>query len=300
MTRIALIAVLVLAGCAAGERASTAAPTPDGVVSELLQADRGYASRAATSNVIDGIAELLAPDAWMPAGPTLYNGRDAILEYLRSNPSNLSAHLEWSPVRGGVSADGTHGFTFGFMTLVRPDSPSVAMKYLAYWVKGTDGWKAVAFKRARRAEGDVPTTMMPPALPPGMVAVNENAADVDRLATELGDVERAFSVLAGEIGLGPAFRQNSAPDAMNMGGPNHADFVYGPDSISAVASAGEEGPSKLTWGPDKVIVASSGDLGVSIGHIAVPGEPGAPVRQVPFFTVWRKAGPGEPWKFVAE
>lgn len=300
MIRFLLIATLVLAGCAAGERASTPPATPDAVLSELLQADRAYASRASTTNVVEGIAALLAPDAWMPAGPTLYQGRDAILKYLRGTPSNLTARLEWTPVRGGVSADGSHGFTFGFMTLVRPDSPSVAMKYLAYWVHGADGWKAVAYKRVRRGEGDVPGTIMPPALPPAMVAVNGNAADVERLANELGDVERAFSRLAGEIGLGPAFRQNSAPDAMNMGGPDHANFVYGPDSISAVVGAGEEGPSTLTWGPDKVYVASSGDLGVSIGHIAVPGPPGMPARQVPFFTVWRKAGPGEPWKFVAE
>jgi hypothetical protein len=272
--------------------------TPTDAVNELLDADRAHASAAASMNVVDAIGQVLAPDAWVPAGGAMHVGRDSVLAFLRTNPANLDSRLEWAPIRGGISADGQHGFTYGFMTMVRPDSPSVPLKYLAYWVKGADGWKAAAFKRGLRPAGDVPTAMRPPLVPATMVEVNFNEADVAQLAEGLGDAERAFSVLAGEIGLGQAFERNAAPDAMNMGsGP---DFLYGPEAIGAGVGQGAEGPSTLTWGPDHVIVASSGDLGVSIGHINIPGEAGAPVRRVPFFTIWRRDSPGAPWRFVAE
>jgi hypothetical protein len=140
--------------------------------------------------------------------------------------------------------------------------------------------------------------MREPSLPARVVAVTRDASVVARHARELGDAERDFSTLAGKIGLGPAFTQNAAPDAMNMGGPQSADFLYGPEAIGAGVSAGQTGPSTLTWGPDTVLVASSGDLGVTIGHIVAPAPDGAPPRRIPFFTVWKKVG--AVWKFVAE
>jgi hypothetical protein len=49
-----------------------------------------------------------------------------------------------------------------------------------------------------------------------------------------------------------------------------------------------------------VIVASSGDLGVTIGMIH-PNTPraGQPAN-FPFFTIWRRANPTAPWRYVAE
>jgi hypothetical protein len=51
-----------------------------------------------------------------------------------------------------------------------------------------------------------------------------------------------------------------------------------------------------------VIVASSGDLGVTIGLIretAPSTDPNAPTV-FPFFTVWQRASPTDPWRYVAE
>jgi hypothetical protein len=86
---------------------------------------------------------------------------------------------------------------------------------------------------------------------------------------------------------------------MNKGGPQSADFLFGPQAIGAGVGAGETGPSTLTWGPnDTVLVASSGDLGVTVGHILPPAEAGQSQRRIPFFTVWTKVNGF--WKFVAE
>ena len=271
---------------------------PARVVDELIAIDRDHGRRAERSNVVDALGGMFADDVVLSAMGAFHFGREAALARLRAVPENLSGRVEWAPIRGGISGDGQHGFTYGFMTLVRADSSRLALKYLAYWVKKPDAWKVAVYRRAPRAEGQVATAMREPSLPAKAVAVTRDASVVAKYAKELGDAERDFSTLAGKIGLGPAFTQNAAPDAMNMGGGQAADFLYGPQAIGAGVGAGETGPSKLTWGPDTVLVASSGDLGVTIGHINAPAEGGQPARRFPFFTIWKKVG--GVWKFVAE
>jgi hypothetical protein len=265
---------------------------------ELIAADRQHAARSKTANVVDAFGGMFAEDVVLSAYGAFHFGREAALTRLRAVPENLNARLEWSPVRGGISGDGQHGFTYGFMTLVRADSTKLPLKYLAYWVKKPDGWKVAVYRRAPRPEGEVSTAMREPSLPAKMVAPTRDQSIIARYAKEVGDAERNFSALAGKIGLGPAFTQNSAPDAMNIGGGQAVDFLYGPQAIGAGVGAGESGPSSLTWGPDTVLVASSGDLGVTIGYINSPAHGDQPARRFPFFTVWKKVG--GIWKFVAE
>lgn len=267
-------------------------------IDELLTVDREHARRAQRANVVDALGGMFADDVYLSAYGAFHHGRDSALSRLRGVPENLTARLEWAPIRAGVSGDGQHGFTYGFMTLVRADSTKLPLKYLAYWVRKPEGWKVAVYRRGPRAEGTAATAMREPSIPDKAVAITQDAAIVARHAKALGDAERDFSALAGRIGLGPAFTQNSAPDAMNMGGGQAADFLYGPEAIGAGVGAGETGPSKLTWGPDTVLVASSGDLGVTIGHINAPADGGQPARRIPFFTVWKKVGSA--WKFVAE
>lgn len=277
---------------------SAGAQSPQKLVDELLSVDRDYAKRAQSANVVDALGAMFADDVALNAMGAFHHGRDSAIKRLRAVPENVTGRLEWAPIRGGVSGDGLHGFTYGFMTLVRADSTRVPLKYLAYWVKKPDGWKVATYKRGPRAEGPFSTAMREPSLPAKMVGATKDAAVVAKHAKELGDAERNFSALAGKIGLGPAFTQNSAPDAMNMGGPGSPDFLFGPEAIGAGVGGGETGPSTLTWGPDTVLVASSGDLGVTIGHINAPAANGQPARRFPFFTVWKKVG--AVWKFVAE
>jgi hypothetical protein len=265
---------------------------------ELLEVDRAHARRALRTDVVDALGGMFADDVYLSAYGSFHHGRDSAQSRLRAVPENLTARLEWAPIRAGVSGDGQHGFTYGFMTLVRADSTKLPLKYLAYWVRKPDGWKVAVYRRGPRAEGVAATAMRDPSIPDKAVTITRDAAVVARHAESLGNAERDFSTLAGKIGLGPAFTQNAAPDAMNMGGGQAADFLYGPEAIGAGVGAGETGPSKLTWGPDTVLVASSGDLGVTIGHINAPADGGQPARRIPFFTVWKKVG--GVWKFVAE
>jgi hypothetical protein len=277
------------------------ASDPAAVARELLATDSSFAEAGKTLPVVEALAPMFAEDVEMPAPGGFIIGRDSVLKALRANPVNATANFHWAPVRVGVSADGRQGFTFGYGSLVRPDTAPTPLKYLTYWVKGSGGWHAVAYKRGRAA-GPAAAAAMPPALPPRLVAAETDDGKLDEYRQSLDTAERAFSRDAQQIGLEAAFARYGRADAVNMGGPARAEFVVGADSIGAAVSQGEpDSGSSVSWAPDRVIVASSGDLGITLGTI-VPNQPDSAgaVAKFPFFTVWRRDGVDQPWRYVAE
>ena len=103
----------------------TAEPsTPQSVVESLLQADRDFAARALKQTPQESIVAMLWDAALMPLPTgTFARGKAAIRAALADNPDNTSGYLEWFPIRGGVSADGLHGFTVGYNTQRRTHGP---------------------------------------------------------------------------------------------------------------------------------------------------------------------------------
>jgi len=252
---------------------------------------------------VDSLSAIFAEDVVMPTPPTAFaRGRIAAIAALKANPDNLNSRVEWAPIRGGISADGQHGFTFGYMTLLRPDGTRVPIKYVAYWIKQAQGWRVAVYKRVRAAEGKVSRAMMPPALPPRMIAPATHPAILAGYTRELDQAERDFSDEAQRIGIGPAFAKHGSADAVNVGPPTSPGFVVSAEEIGKSIGSGSPGPgSPVSWRPDDVIVASSGDLGVTFGMIRTNGEvrpdqPGA----VPFITIWRRLTTSDPWRYVAE
>ena len=303
--RLSVAGVLLVLGPGAAfaqDRAPTTV-SPRAAVDELLQADRGFSAASAATDPIAGMASMFADDVVMPIpGSRFLEGKTQVVEALHGHPDNLTARAEWTPVRGGVSADGQHGFTLGFLTLSQPDGARRLLKYISYWVKQPDGWRVVAYKQARRPAGDVSLDAMPPALPARLVPPSSDPAEIARFRDSLDQAERAFSAEAQRIGLGAAFVKYGSADAINVGGGSNASFVVGADNIARLVAAGQPatGGSTLSWAPDRVIVASSGDLGVTIGVIH-PNAPDADGTQgFPFFTIWRRASPSDPWRYVAE
>ena len=144
--------------------------------------------------------------------------------------------------------------------------------------------------------------MMPPSLPAAMVEPTTDPAAIERHRQSLDAVERAFSEEAQKIGIGTAFAKYGSPDAVNAGGPNEASFLVGSAMIGQSVGAGSPGGSPVSWGPDSVLVASSGDLGVTFGMIRsnAPGRDGNFPSPIPFFTVWRRASATDAWRYVAE
>ena len=299
------VAALLLSVACGGPAAAPAASdrNPQEVVDELLAADRSFSTASAQTDLVSGLSAMFADQVVMPLPSLSFaKGKAAAIEALQRNPANATSRIEWTPVRGGVSADGLHGFTFGYTVTQRPDSAPLQGKYLSYWVRQPDGWRVMVYRRARRPEGEVALTLRPASLPDRLVPESRDSATIAQYRASLDSVERAFSDEAQRIGLGAAFTKYGSADAMNMGGPDSREFVIGSDSIGR--KIGGDGPtdsSPVSWGPDQVIIASSGDLGVTIGMIRpnTTPAPGAPTG-FPFFTVWRRAGPGGQWKYIAE
>ncbi|MBL8959586.1 MAG: nuclear transport factor 2 family protein [Gemmatimonadetes bacterium] len=269
-------------------------------VEELLATDRRFSVEAAQRGIPEALGAMFAPDVAMQAPQGFLSGRDAVIEALRAAANNQRGSLSWEPIRGGISADGQHGFTFGYMTHHQPGGASTPLKYMAYWVKRAGGWQVSVYKRSATAAAPSTRPAIAPSLPTQWGVALANAATA---AHDLASAESAFSDLAAKVGLQEAFRQYGTPDAVNMGGGASPAFVVGADAIASLVSEGETPGvgSALRWGSDRVLVAASGDLGVSIGTIiAPPRAQGGPPARIPFFTIWRRAGAGEPWRYIAE
>lgn len=298
---LATLALPALLGRSAAQEA--AGEAPERVAASLLAADRAAAAAAANVPLVDALMAMFHDDVIVPGPPArLYRGRDEVRAYLAASP-DADARATWTPIRAGVSADGRHGFTFGFMTVTRADGTTTPLKYMAYWSREQGPWRVAGYKRARRPEGEAPLTTMPALLPARAVAPTGDAAIRDRHRASLVAAERAFSDRAQRIGLGPAFREFGAPTAVNMGGAASVPYVVGNDAIATlIGSSNPQPTSPVEWSTDVALVASSGDLGISFGFIR-PNEKaadGSARPGAPFFTIWQRAAPDAPWRYVAE
>ena len=283
--------------------------TPQQVADELLAADRAFSAASAKTDLISGLSSMFAADVAMPAPGTIAYGSQQAVDALKSNPANTGAKAEWTPARVGLSSDGKHGFTAGFMTITRADGTVNPAKYLAYWEKQNAGWRVLVYKRTP-AKAAPPATAVSYLLPKQIVSAKSDAAAIDKNRESLAEAERSFSRDAQTMGIGEAFKKYGSPDAINLGGPDALTFLLGNDAIgSSVGSGVAPNTSPVNWGPEKTIIAASGDFGVTIGYI-VRNQPGAdpstssgqggkiPPGQ-PFFTIWRKDAGGV-WRYVAE
>lgn len=294
---VVAMALMLVAAC--GGTATPEAVDPAVAVAELLDQDRAFAATSADTALLDVIRTMLRPDVRLAVpGRGWVVGIDEVVQAMRDNPANAGVRLSWTPVRGGVSADGRHGFTFGFMRLDRIDGTTMPLKYLSYWVRDADGWRMLAWKRRPRPAGDVPTQLMPPFVPGVGVAAVMDTAAMQEFVASLRAAEQAFSDDAQRIGIGAAFAQWGRPDAVNMGGPDDAGWLVGSEAIGAAIGGGDTTTtSPVHWSADDAVVASSGDLGITFGMIRSHDASGSPI---PFFTIWARENPGETWRYIAE
>ena len=288
-------AVAVILLSSPGVVAQSAPDRRAALADELLATDRRFADDAAKLNVIDALTAMFREDVTMVAPQGFVAGPAEARKVLLTNPANATSRAEWTPFRAGISADGTHGFTVGFFRSRLADGSVRPGKYIAYWIKDASGWKVAAYKRAPAAAGDTPAEMMPPSLPVALVALTTDASTIEAHRVSLQQAEKAFSDEAQVIGVGPAFQKWGRDDATNMGDPQKPTFTVGAQAIGA--GNGQPGSAKIEWSADRALVASSGDLGITFGHIRAKDGSRPPSA---FFTIWRRDGPSAPWRYIAE
>src|SRR4051794_16778978 len=242
MTRVLAAALLLLS-----------APSPQSAVDELLAADRAFSAASAKTDLVSGLTAMFADDVVIPMPPGQFvDGKTAIAAALRGNADNLTARTDWTPVRGGISADGQHGFTFGYMTIHRQDGSDLPLKYLSYWVKRPEGWRVAAFKRTRASAAPTAAAAVAPAIPPRLGAPTTDAKRIADAKASLDAAERAFSNDAQKIGIGPAFAQHGSADAINLGRPDDPGVVTGSENIARLVADGvADGTSPVSWAPER-------------------------------------------------
>src|SRR5262249_3322285 len=147
------------------------ANSPQAAMDALLATDRAYSAASANTDLVSGISAMFASDVAMavPGGKFSASADEAIAA-LRAVADNARSRAEWIPVRGGISADGLQGYTWGYMTIVKPDNATTPAKYLSYWVKRPEGWRVVAYRRRVRPAGEVSLAPVAPSLPARIVA----------------------------------------------------------------------------------------------------------------------------------
>ena len=102
---------------------------------------------------------------------------------------------------------------------------------------------------------------------------------------EIEQAERAFAADGLSLGIRDSFLKHMADDAV----------VFRPGPVNAKALYEKRPSSKtprLEWWPQRVVIARSGDLGLSVGPSAIGGKRGGY-----YATIWRKGADGS-WKWV--
>ena len=290
MLRSILCALLVLTAPALAQPVD-----PKAVVQELIAADRAFSTVASKADdPAIGLVAMFDKEVIVPSPKGHVSSRDAALALFRENPSYKAGRVSWTPIRGGISADGTQGFTYGFLSLTGGDPARRERKYLSYWARQPEGWRVVAYRQQVREAGEVSKAMIAPSLPAFTAEPLADPKLIEAHNLSVAAAEKAFSDHAQKVGLKKAFRDYGREDAMNMYGG--AGFAIGLDAVTAGFKEGD--PTAIHWRTERSFAASSGDLAVSIGTIK-PHDPKQGAG-FPFFTIWRRDAPDKPWRYIAE
>lgn len=264
---------------------------PATAYAELVEAERAFSSAAANRAPAEGIAAMFDAEVQLPTRDGIANGREAASAALAANPSSRGTGASWRSIGGGVSADGSHGFTFGYLDIAGGDPARAHRRYLAYWVKRPEGWRVLALRQVVRGPDEAEIGPIAPLI--AAAAATRRPGNADSVAA----AERAFSDRAQQVGLRAAFLEYGHPRAVHVASPN--GFAVGLPAIGANFDGATTSP--LNWSSDRTWAAASGDLGLSVGTIRANGTPpaGQPAA-IPFFTIWiRDAATGE-WRYIAE
>ncbi len=120
---------------------------------------------------------------------------------------------------------------------------------------------------------------------------------MNKMEKEIFETEKAFAALAKEKGLKIAFSTFAANDAVLS---RENKLIKGKKEIEAYFEKMTLRDVQLSWEPEYIEVAESGDLGYTYGPYSFEWTDDAGEAQKAtgiFHTVWRKEADGE-WRYV--
>ena len=123
-----------------------ATPALAGPKEDLMAVDRAFAQVSVEKGYDQAFIAYLAKDGQTFTGTApIKNKGDAVARFNdpKAPHSDPKIKVTWTPDTGGVSADGTLGWTEGHFTRTGPDV-SATGHYLTVWVKESGVWKVRA------------------------------------------------------------------------------------------------------------------------------------------------------------
>jgi ketosteroid isomerase-like protein len=265
---------------------------PAAAYAELMAAERAFSAQAANRTPAEGIAAMFDAEVQLPTRDGIANGREAATAALAANPSSRGTGASWRSIGGGVSADGSQGFTYGYLDIAGGDPARAHRRYLAYWVKRPEGWRVLAMRQLVRQPSEAEIGPIAPLVP----ATTAAGGRADH-ARAVAAAERAFSDRAQQVGLRAAFMEYGHARAVHVATPN--GFAVGLPAIGVNFDAATTSP--LNWSSDRTWAAASGDLGLSVGTIRRNGPaPEGQPSSIPFFTIWIRDSATGQWRYIAE
>ena len=267
---------------------------------ELLRADIARADSVSRRGLPDGLAANLTDDVVYLRGELpILRGRDAVRAIAAAESIAAPFAVRWQPVRAETSRDGKTGYSYGYtiVSATANGTPSIRVdRYIAFWRQLPVGWRIAAYAETYGAPPPaltIPNAAAAAVLPNVPMTRRSGALDEIRSA----DVE--FSSDASKHGTGVAFGRYAAADAQIFSGPG--EFISGPHAIAESFGPPTE-KNTLVWHPVHGEVASSGDLGFTVGNAVFTGvrEDGAKIERFSkYLTVWKKQRDGS-WRYVVD
>jgi len=132
---------------------------------------------------------------------------------------------------------------------------------------------------------------------PILFACTSQEDQVEKWKNEIVETEKEFSAMAQKEGIPAAFVAFAAEDAVLM---RNNTLVIGKEALKESVEATAAENVSLSWKPDFVDVASSGDLGYTYGqfiYTLTDSLGNENVMEGVFHTVWKRQADGT-WKFV--
>jgi hypothetical protein len=277
--RSALAAMMMTTMSAAGLAAQDLAHAR----ASLRAADSAHAAAVRELGVVEGLPAAFADQVlFLREGADVVHGLEGVRADLPGSPL-AGARLAWTTLRADVSADGTHGYTYGAGTYAAADGTPRFSRTLAYWHMDEGEWKVLAFvlNLPGRPAQPVPAGFVDESAPPRF-----GPREVEGMM----QADRDFSAQSVAQGPAAAFRNWAAPDGILLGGP-----FYGPQALYEIMGPGG---GTLEWGPTAATIAPSGDLGFTVGIASSKADDGTR-GYTKYLTVWRLQPDGA-WRFVAD
>ncbi len=268
----------------------------------LFRADAQLSRAMSLSGPVEGFIRNAASDVtYLHPTAEIIVGRGNALDYLKTTYAAYlpGVRTELHRLAGDVSADGTLGYTFGWLDEIRTKRADGTVetaygRYVAVWTRHDRDWEVEVLLRLG---GSAPLNP-PPAdalIVDGEPGVKQrDNPDAVALAASIADAR--FADLSLAQGYSVAFDRYAADAAIAI---TAGDIFWNRAGVN-VAFAGWSPDQSLRWHPLRAGAAGSGDLAWTVGHGDFISGIGGVEKHGPskYLTLWLRTPDG--WRFLLD